>query len=602
MSKLLSLLVVIFGLTMSAQSIPSPQLTPERAADFKYTNRYYKDSELSAITAYVSGEKQYPQHELDRLMQYDTILISIDSLMSKSKRKIKTSISQFRPLNARDNTRIGIRFNLHDPKKIQNVETLNATVAPALKIARDYPFIDELNIGLSIESIETSPNQYQQFFSNLGQALKQASSNAEISLTLTMPKNEQEARALQHLVIQDISEQSITKIYLNPRLEFEQPRSKHLHHASLISSPDSHWSIAESVQHLIYESGFNPQQLHLGYSRQAYRESLLFENGKASLLNESANKQHVDHKVTSNLYTKILNVSQIEGLSTNKNNGFELITDHEFNVDYLYDSTKDDHIAIETPRSLFNKAQYVKRISLGGLFVEDIDNDNQLLFNAAREGLGYNTERYYFAMKHVINSCGYSDETVPCQRLNFDPNPINMTEIKTAEQFLEELTTYTQVIHFDDVLAVKHLYAGFKGGIPTTGEEMGVTVALKAFYNTEFTQEQYDKIRELYKYAEYHSKNHNLHNYAVPNNTEELRASMFKGLYDIAAYNRAVSEVVKSSYKFSKPSKDKKNTAESSQFHILKAKLNNPDEKERVKFMKSRQGRKFQKELDRLLN
>ena len=159
MSKLLSLLVVIFGLTMSAQSIPSPQLTPERAADFKYTNHYYKDSELSAITAYVSGEKQYPQHELDRLMQYDTILISIDSLMSKSKRKIKTSISQFRPLNARDNTRIGIRFNLHDPKKIQNVETLNATVAPAIKIARDYPFIDELNIGLSMESIETRPKQ-----------------------------------------------------------------------------------------------------------------------------------------------------------------------------------------------------------------------------------------------------------------------------------------------------------------------------------------------------------------------------------------------------------------------------------------------------------
>jgi hypothetical protein len=370
----------------------------------------------------------------------------------------------------------------------------------------------------------------------------------------------------------------------------------------LISSPDSHWSIAESVQHLIYESGFNPQQLHLGYSRQAYRESLLFENGEASHLNESANKQHVDHKVTSNLYTEILNVSQIEGLSTNKKNGFELITDHEFNVDYLYDSKKDDHIAIETPRSVFNKAQYVKRINLGGLFVEDIDNDNQLLFNAAREGLGHNTERYYFAMKHVINSCGYSDEIVPCQYLHFDPNPITITEIKTAEQFLEDLTTHTQVIHFDNVMTAKHLYAGFKGGIPTTGEEMGLTVAMKAFYNTEFTKEQYDKIRELYRYADYHSKNRKLHNYVAPHNTEELSASTFKGLYDIARFNRAVSEAAKESSKFSTPFRGKKNTVENSGFHSFKKKLDNPDEKERVKFMKSRQGRKFQEKLDRLLN
>ncbi|EFP96614.1 glycoside hydrolase family 18 protein [Vibrio caribbeanicus] len=600
MSKLLSLLVVIFGLTMSAQSIPSPQSDPKRAADLKYANRYYKDPKLSTITAYVSGEKQYLQHELDRLMQYDAVLISVDSFMHQSKRKIKTFISPFKLLNARENTRIGIKFNLHSPKEIHNVEKLNMTAAPAIEIASEYPFIDEINIALDIESIKANPNQYQQFLRNLRQTLKEVSSEAEISLTVTIPKNKQEARALQHVSIQDTSEQPMTKVYLKPRLEFEQPEIQYLHHASLITSPDRHWSIAESVEHLIYQSGFHARQLQLGYSRQAYRDYPLIEDSEQPHLAESANKQYVDNQVTRNLYTKILDVKQIEGLRNKKNSGFELITDHDFKVDYLYDSKKDNYIAIETPRSVFHTAQYVKQTNLGGLFVEDIDNDNQLLLNAAREGLGYNTERYFFAMKHVINSCGYSDRTTPCQDLHFDSNPENITELKTAEQFLEDLTTHTQVIHFDNVMTAKYLYAGFKGGLPTTGEEMGLTVTMKAFYNTEFTKEQYDKIRELHKYADYHGKNRTLHNYVAPHNTEELSASTFKGLYDIARFNRAVSEAAKESIKFSNLFKGKKNNAENSRFHLFKKNLDNPDEEARKKFMRSTDGKKFIEKFDNL--
>lgn len=571
MNKFLSLLAVIFGLTMSAQSIPSPQSDPKRAADLKYANRYYKDPELSTITAYVSGEKQYLQHELDRLMQYDAVLISVDSFMHQSKRKIKTFISPFKLLNARENTRIGIKFNLHTPKEIHNIETLNTTAAPAIEIVSEYPFIDEINIALDIESIKTNPNQYQQFIRNLRQALKQVSSEAEISLTVTIPKDKQEAQALQHVSIQDTSEQPMTKVYLKPRLEFEQPEIQYLHHASLIKSPDRHWSIAESVEHLIYESGFHAQQLQLSYSRQAYRDYPLIEDGEQPHIAESANKQYVDNQVTRNLYTKILDVKQIEGLRNKKKSGFELITDHDFNVDYLYDSKKDDYIAIETPRSFFHTAQYAKQTNLGGFFVQDIDNDNQLLLNAAREGLGYNTERYFFAMKHVINSCGYSDRTKPCQDL-----------------------------HFDNVMTAKYLYAGFKGGLPTTGEEMGLTVTMKAFYNTEFTKEQYDKIRELYKYADYHGKNRTLHNYAAPHNTEALSASTFKGLYDIARFNRAVSEAAKESIKFSNLFKGKKNNAENSRFHLFKKNLDNPDKEAREKFMRSTDGKKFIEKLDNL--
>ncbi|WP_253820466.1 glycoside hydrolase family 18 protein [Vibrio pectenicida] len=604
---MLSLLVVTFGLTLSAQSISSPDSNPERAADFKYSNLYQKDPKKGAITAYVSGEKEYSQEELDRLMQYDAVLISIDSFMSQSKDKIKTSITPFRLLNAREKTRIGITFDLHAPKNIQKVEGLNATAATAIDIAKDYSFIDELNIVLNIESIEASPDQYQQFFSKLREDLKKASSHgessshAEISLTLAMPKNDPEARALQRLIIQDdTSEEPMTKVYLNPR-QFDQPQSTRLHHASLSTSQDLHWSTSESIQSL-YDLGFKGQQLQLGFSRHAYLHPPLLDDDEPSNPGAAANKQNIDHEVTRDLYTKILDVKQIEGLRANEKSDYKLITDTEFDVDYLHYTKKDHYLAIETPRTVFQKAQYAKNRELGGLFVQDIDYDNQLLLNAAREGLGYNTKRYFFAMKHVINGCGYSDEPKLCNSLHIGPHSVAITEPKTAEQFLDDLATLPQVIHFDNVMTAKYLYAGFKGGIPTTGEEMGITVALKAFYNTEFTTEQYHKIRELYKYAEYYSEDRKLRNYVASHNTEELSASTFKGLYDIATYNRAVSDVVKESDKPSKPSKGKKNTLENSQFRLLKTKLNNPDDAERQKFLKSKEGKKFQKRFDELNN
>jgi len=69
--------------------------------------------------------------------------------------------------------------------------------------------------------------------------------------------------------------------------------------------------------------------------------------------------------------------------------GFVLCTDIEADADFLYNPTSKLFMSIETPRTVFRKAEYVKEKGLGGLFIWTGDQDNGLLVNAAWEGLGF---------------------------------------------------------------------------------------------------------------------------------------------------------------------------------------------------------------------
>jgi chitinase len=68
--------------------------------------------------------------------------------------------------------------------------------------------------------------------------------------------------------------------------------------------------------------------------------------------------------------------------------GFVLCTDTQADADFLYNPTTRLFMSIETPRTVFNKAQYVRDNNLGGLFIWTGDQDSGLLVNAAWEGLG----------------------------------------------------------------------------------------------------------------------------------------------------------------------------------------------------------------------
>lgn len=70
-------------------------------------------------------------------------------------------------------------------------------------------------------------------------------------------------------------------------------------------------------------------------------------------------------------------------------NGFELYCDEVADADFLYNKNLGLFMSIETPRTVYAKARYVRERKLGGLFACMVEHDlSSLLHNAAHEGLG----------------------------------------------------------------------------------------------------------------------------------------------------------------------------------------------------------------------
>ncbi|HBM2898762.1 TPA: glycosyl hydrolase family 18 protein, partial [Klebsiella michiganensis] len=70
-------------------------------------------------------------------------------------------------------------------------------------------------------------------------------------------------------------------------------------------------------------------------------------------------------------------------------NGFNVYTDKVADADYLYNPDSKLFMSLDTPRTVKAKGEYAASLGLGALFTWTIDQDNGVLVNAAREGLGY---------------------------------------------------------------------------------------------------------------------------------------------------------------------------------------------------------------------
>lgn len=94
----------------------------------------------------------------------------------------------------------------------------------------------------------------------------------------------------------------------------------------------------------------------------------------------------------------------LEGDSTQGKHGFELMTDDNADADYLYSQQYNHFISLDTPRTAKAKGEYVITRGLGGAFSWSGDQDNGLLANAAREGMGYELDGVpTLSMSHLYN-------------------------------------------------------------------------------------------------------------------------------------------------------------------------------------------------------
>ncbi|WEJ89204.1 MAG: glycosyl hydrolase family 18 protein [Klebsiella huaxiensis] len=162
------------------------------------------------------------------------------------------------------------------------------------------------------------------------------------------------------------------------------------HHTNLKAVTEGGWAVNTIVDHLLSE-GFPSDRINIGYAgytrngRSAELESLsplkgTYDAGTGTTVGTFESG-------TNEWYDVIYNYLDLE--NQKGRNGFNVYTDQVADADYLYNPESKLFLSLDTPRSVKAKGEYAAKLGLGGMFTWTIDQDNGVLVNAAREGLGY---------------------------------------------------------------------------------------------------------------------------------------------------------------------------------------------------------------------
>lgn len=165
------------------------------------------------------------------------------------------------------------------------------------------------------------------------------------------------------------------------------------HHTNRKALEEGGWAVETIVDHLLAE-GFPADRINIGYAgytrnaRQAEIESLSPLKGS---YNPGAGKTTGSFESgTSEWYDVIYSYLDLE--NQKGRNGFNVYTDQVADADYLYNPESKLFLSLDTPRTVKAKGEYAAKLGLGGVFTWTIDQDNGVLVNAVREGLGYEIE------------------------------------------------------------------------------------------------------------------------------------------------------------------------------------------------------------------
>lgn len=191
------------------------------------------------------------------------------------------------------------------------------------------------------------------------------------------------------------------------------------HHTNLKAIEQDGWAVDTIVEHLLSE-GFPADRINIGYAgytrngRNVELESLSPLKGTYNA--GTGTTVGTFESGTNEWYDVIYNYLDLE--NQKGRNGFNVYTDQVADADYLYSPESKVFMSLDTPRSIKAKGVYAAKLGLGGMFTWTIDQDNGVLVNAAREGLGYeiaseviDMEPFYFEGINVEPSD--SDEGQP---------------------------------------------------------------------------------------------------------------------------------------------------------------------------------------------
>ena len=172
------------------------------------------------------------------------------------------------------------------------------------------------------------------------------------------------------------------------------------HHTNLKALTAGGWSVETVVDYLLAE-GFPAERINIGYAGYT-RNSRNTEITSFSPLEGTYNPGNgkttgTFESGTSEWYDIIYNYLDLE--NQKGRNGFNVYTDQKANADYLYNPQSKLFLSLDTPRSVKAKGEYAANLGLGGVFTWTVDQDNGVLVNAVREGLGYEISKEVIDME-----------------------------------------------------------------------------------------------------------------------------------------------------------------------------------------------------------
>lgn len=165
------------------------------------------------------------------------------------------------------------------------------------------------------------------------------------------------------------------------------------HHTNLTPLSEGSWSVEAVVEYLIAE-GFPSDRINIGYAgytrnaKNAVIDS--FSPLKGSYNPGQGTTVGSFESGCTEWYDTIYNYLDLE--NQKGRNGFNVYTDQVADADYLFNPESKLFMSLDTPRTVKAKGEYAKALGLGGVFTWTIDQDNGVLVNAVREGLGYEME------------------------------------------------------------------------------------------------------------------------------------------------------------------------------------------------------------------
>ncbi len=179
------------------------------------------------------------------------------------------------------------------------------------------------------------------------------------------------------------------------------------HHTNLKALTAGGWSVETIVDYLLAE-GFPAERINIGYAgytRNGRNTEITsfsplegtYNPGKKLANGEYETTTGSFESGTTEWYDVIYNYLDLE--TQKGRNGFNVYTDKVADADYLYNPDSKLFLSLDTPRTVKAKGEYAANLGLGGVFTWTVDQDNGVLVNAAREGLGYEISKEVIDME-----------------------------------------------------------------------------------------------------------------------------------------------------------------------------------------------------------